>query len=137
MQLHYFSESFSPNREAASLGWRDEDSRTKRRRRESSRTGGRICDWEMMLLGRLFCRLSVVISAQVTWNPVMRWWAAILDTRHRKLPVMFPSLMEKEAVRFSGLAKTFGCSGAVQRGRRVRGEAVDTRTHEQKVHVNS
>lgn len=35
-------------------------------------TGGRICDWEMMLLGRLFCRLSVVISAQVTWKPVIR-----------------------------------------------------------------
>lgn len=75
----------------------------------------------MMLLGRLFCRLSVVISAQVTWKPVIRWWAATRDTRHRKLPVMFPSLMEKEAVRFSGLAKTFGCAGAARRGRRVEG----------------
>lgn len=35
-------------------------------------TGGRIWDWEMMLLGKLFCRLSVVISAQVTWKPVIR-----------------------------------------------------------------
>lgn len=29
--------------------------------------------------------------------------------------MMFPSLMEKEAVRFSGLAKTFGSPGAVGR----------------------
>lgn len=71
-------------------------------------TGGRIWDWEMMLLGRLFCRLSVVISAQVTWKPVIRWWGATLETRHRKLPVMFDSLVEKEAVRFSGFARTFG-----------------------------
>lgn len=71
----------------------------------------------MMLLGRLFCRLSVVISAQVTWKPVIRWWGATLDTRHRKLPVMFPSLMENEAVRFSGLAKTLGGAGAVRRKR--------------------
>ena len=76
-------------------------------------TGGRIWDCEMMLLGRLFCRLSVVISAQVTWKPVIRWLGATRDTRHRKLPVMFPSLMEKEAVRFSGFAKTFGSPGAV------------------------
>lgn len=69
----------------------------------------------MMLLGRLFCRLSVVISAQVTWKPVIRWWGATLDTRHRKLPVMFPSLMENDAVRFSGLAKTLGGAGAVRR----------------------
>lgn len=62
----------------------------------------------MMLLGRLFWRLSVVISAQVTWKPVMRWWGATLETRHRKLPVMFDSLIEKEAVRFSGLARTLG-----------------------------
>lgn len=108
------------HQEAGSLGWRDEGG-SRRRRRRSGRTGGRICDWEMMLLGRLFCRLSVVISAQVTWKPVIRWWAATRDTRHRKLPVMFPSLMEKEAVRFSGLAKTFGCAGAAQRGRRVEG----------------
>lgn len=100
-----------------SLGKRDKD----RTRRKSSRTGGRICDWEMMLLGRLFCRLSVVISAQVTWNPVIRWWAATLDTRHRKLPVMLPSVMEKEAVRFSGLAKTFGCDGAAQKGEKSPG----------------
>lgn len=71
-------------------------------------TGGRIWDWEMMLLGRLFCRLSVVISAQVTWKPVIRWWGATLETRHRKLPVMLDSLIEKEAVRFSGLARTLG-----------------------------
>lgn len=78
-------------------------------------TGGRIWDWEMMLLGKLFCRLWVVISAQVTWKPVIRWCGATLETRHRKLPVMFPSLMEKEAVRFSGLAKTFGSPGAVEK----------------------
>lgn len=76
-------------------------------------TGGRIWDWEMMLFGRLFCRLAVVISAQVTWKPVIRWWGATRDTRHTKLPVMFPSLMENEAVRFSGLARTFGSTGAV------------------------
>lgn len=81
---------------------------------ENRLTGGRIWDWEMMLLGRLFCRLSVVISAQVTWKPVIRWWGATLDTRHKKLPVMFPSLMEKEAVRFSGFARTLGSPGPVR-----------------------
>lgn len=29
-------------------------------------TAGSICDCEMMLLGKLFCRLSVVTSAHVT-----------------------------------------------------------------------
>lgn len=63
----------------------------------------------MMLLGRLFCRLSVVTSAHVTWKPVMRWCGCGRVTLQKKLPVMFPSWMEKAAVRFSGLARTLGC----------------------------
>lgn len=69
----------------------------------------------MMLLGKLFCLLSVVTSAQVTWNPVMGWWRFAFDIFQEKWPVMLPSWTMKEADRFSGLANTLGRICAVKR----------------------
>lgn len=76
-------------------------------------TAGSICDCEMMLLGKLFCRLSVVTSAHVTWNPVMGWWRTVLDIFQEKWPVMLPSWTMKDADRFSGLANTLGRTGTI------------------------
>lgn len=76
-------------------------------------TAGSICDCEMMLLGKLFCRLSVVTSAHVTWNPVMGWWRTALDIFQEKCPVMLPSWTMKDADRFSGLANTLGRTGTI------------------------
>lgn len=70
-------------------------------------TAGNIWDWEIMLFGKLFWRLSVVTSAHVTWNPVIGWWRFTLESFHEKCPVMFPSSTLNEADRFSGLANTF------------------------------
>lgn len=78
-------------------------------------TGGRIWDWEMMLLGRLFWRLSVETSAHVTWKPVIGWCGWGRDTLQRKLAVTLPSWKVKAAVRFSGLAKTFDGAGGFKK----------------------
>lgn len=80
-------------------------------------TAGRIWDCEMMLLGKLFCLLSVVTSAQVTWKPVTGWsrlaWAVV----QAKWPVTFPSWTAKEADRSWGVASTLGRTGPVGVGR--------------------
>lgn len=60
----------------------------------------------MMLLGRLFCLLSVVTSAHVTWKPVLGWWTLAGAIFHEKWPVTFPSSMAKDAERFCGWAST-------------------------------
>lgn len=69
-------------------------------------TEGRIWDCEMMLFGRLFCLLSVVTSAHVTWKPVMGWYRFALAIFQEKWPVMFASRTTNDAERFSGLAST-------------------------------
>lgn len=81
--------------------------------RQGAPTAGRICDCEMMLLGRLFCLLSVVTCAHVTWKPVMGCWRLALGIFHEKWPVTLPSWTAKDAERFSGLASTLGRTGPV------------------------
>lgn len=81
-------------------------------------TGGRICDWDTMLFGRLFSRFATVTSAHVTWKPVIGWGGWGREMCQRKCPVTFSPLAVKYAVRFSGLANTFTATEIIQRKKR-------------------